>query len=108
MSNLNKESDTYEEVQLYSTHDAGFGRYLHDLRGAALTAQAAGPRDYPQRWEQHDDRDYRHDDRNWEKERKDWEKNHKTSTQKDVDKANRKANIAIGVAAVATIIALTK
>ena len=36
------------------------------------------------------------------------EKNHKTSTQKDVDKANRKANIAIGVAAVATIIALTK
>ena len=50
--------------------------------GAALTAQAAGPRDYPQRWEQHDDRDYRHDDRNWEKERKDWEKNHKTSTQK--------------------------
>ena len=23
--------------------------------GAALTAQAAGPRDYPQRWEQHDD-----------------------------------------------------
>ena len=47
-------------------------------------------------------------DRNWEKERKDWEKNHKTSTQKDVDKANRKANIAIGVAAVATIIALTK
>lgn len=69
--------------------------------GAALTAQAAGPRDYPQRWEQRDDR-------NWEKERKDWEKNHKTSTQKDVDKANRKANIAIGVAAVATIIALTK
>lgn len=42
------------------------------------------------------------------KERKDWEKNHKTSTQKDVDNANRKANIAIGVAAVATIIALTK
>lgn len=76
--------------------------------GAALTAQAAGPRDYPQRWEQRDDRDYRHDDRNWEKERKDWKKNHKTSTQKDVDKANRKANIAIGVAAVATIIALTK
>ena len=76
--------------------------------GAALTAQAAGPRDYPKRWEQHDDRDYRHDDRNLKKERKDWEKNHKTSTQKDVDNANRKANIAIGVAAVATIIALTK
>ena len=75
---------------------------------AALTAQAAGPRDYPRRWEQRDDRDYRHDDRNWEKERKNWEKDHKTSTQKDVDKANRKANIAIGVAAVATIIALTK
>ena len=37
--------------------------------GAALTAQAAGPRDYPQRWEQRDDRDYRHDDRKWEKER---------------------------------------
>lgn len=35
--------------------------------GAALTAQAAGPRDYPQRWEQRDDRDYRRDDRNWEK-----------------------------------------
>lgn len=76
--------------------------------GAALTAQAAGPRDYPRRWEQRDDRDYRHNDRNWEKERKNWEKDHKTSTQKDVDKANRKANIAIGVAAVATIIALTK
>lgn len=75
--------------------------------GAALTAQAAGPRDYPQRWEQRDDQNHR-DDRNWDKDRKDWEKNHKTSAQKDVDKANRKANIAIGVAAVATIIALTK
>ena len=29
--------------------------------GAALTAQATGPRDYPQRWEQRNDRDYRND-----------------------------------------------
>lgn len=76
--------------------------------GAALTAQAAGPRDYPQRWEQRDDRDYRHHDGDWEKNRKRWEKDHKSESQKKVDKANRKANIAIGVAAVATIIVLTK
>ena len=49
--------------------------------GAALTAQAAGPRDYPQRWEQRDDRDYRHDDRNWEKNGKTGKRTIKTSTQ---------------------------
>ena len=69
--------------------------------GAALTAQAAEPHSHSHRWEQRDDRDYRHHDG-------DWEKNHKSESQKKVDKANRKANIAIGVAAVATIIALAK
>ncbi|MDD6860534.1 MAG: hypothetical protein PUD48_00275 [Megasphaera elsdenii] len=76
--------------------------------GAALTAQAAEPHSHSHRWEQRDDRDYRHHDGDWEKNRKRWEKDHKSESQKKVDKANRKANIAIGVAAVATIIALTK
>lgn len=76
--------------------------------GAALTAQAAEPHSYSHSWEQRDDRDYRHHDDDWEKNRKRWEKDHKSEYQKKVDKANRKANIAIGVAAVATIIALTK
>lgn len=76
--------------------------------GAALTAQAAEPHSYSHSWEQRDDRDYRHHDGDWEKHRKRWEKDHKSESQKKVDKANRKANIAIGVAAVATIIALTK
>lgn len=76
--------------------------------GAALTAQAAEPHSHSHRWEQRDDRDYRHHDGDWEKNRKQWEKDHKSESQKKVDKANRKANIAIGVAAVATIIALTK
>ena len=87
---------------------------LMTFSGAAITAQAAGPRDYPQRWEQRDshwdnrDRDNRRDDRDWQKDQRNWEKHHKSQAQKDVDKANRKANIAMGVAAVATIIALTK
>ena len=76
--------------------------------GAALTAQAAEPHSYSPSWDQRDDRDYRHHDGDWEKNRKRWEKDHKSEYQKKVDKANRKANIAIGVAAVATIIALTK
>ena len=76
--------------------------------GAALTVQAAEPHSHSHRWEQRDDRDYRHHDGDWEKNRKRWEKDHKSESQKKVDKANRKANIAIGVAAVATIIALTK
>lgn len=76
--------------------------------GAALTAQAAEPHSHSHRWEQRDDRDYRHHDSDWEKNRKKWEKDHKSESQKKVDKANRKANIAIGVAAVATIIALAK
>lgn len=76
--------------------------------GAALTAQAAEPHSHSHRWEQRDDRDYRHHDGDWEKDRKQWEKDHKSESQKKVDKANRKANIAIGVAAVATIIALAK
>lgn len=83
--------------------------------GAALTAQAAEPHSHSPRWEQRDDRDYRHHDgdweknrKRWEKDRKQWEKDHKSESQKKVDKANRKANIAIGVAAVATIIALAK
>jgi hypothetical protein len=76
--------------------------------GAALTAQAAEPHSHSHRWEQRDDRDYRHHDGDWEKNRKRWEKDHKSESQKKVDKANRKANIAIGVAAVATIIALAK
>lgn len=76
--------------------------------GAALTAQAAEPHSHSHRWEQRDDRDYRHHDSDWEKNRKQWEKDHKSESQKKVDKANRKANIAIGVAAVATIIALAK
>lgn len=89
---------------------------LMTFSGAAITAQAAGPREYPQRWEQRDsqwdrhdnDRHDRRDDRDWQKDQRRWEKDHKSQAQKDVDKANRKANIAIGVAAVATIIALTK
>ncbi len=76
--------------------------------GAALMAQAAEPHCHSHRWEQRDDRDYRHHDSDWEKNRKQWEKDHKSESQKKVDKANRKANIAIGVAAVATIIALAK
>lgn len=76
--------------------------------GAALTVQAAEPHSHSHRWEQRDDRDYRHHDGDWEKSRKRWEKDHKSESQKKVDKANRKANIAIGVAAVATIIALAK
>ncbi|KGI89184.1 hypothetical protein [Megasphaera elsdenii] len=76
--------------------------------GAALTVQAAEPHSHSHRWEQRDDRDYRHHDGDWEKNRKRWEKDHKSESQKKVDKANRKANIAIGVAAVATIIALAK
>ncbi len=79
---------------------------LTTFSGAALTAQAAGPRP-PQRYEQQDDH-WKH----WQKERerdlRRWEKNHKSSSQKEVDRANRKANIAIGVAAVATVIALSK
>ena len=75
--------------------------------GAALTAQAAEPRPYNQQWE-HQDNDRHRDNHNDKK-----DKNHKKykndwNPKKDVDQANRKANIAIGVAAIATIVALSK
>ena len=76
--------------------------------GAALTAQAAGPEIIHSAGNSAMTATIVMMTATGKNERKDWEKNHKTSTQKDVDKANRKANIAIGVAAVATIIALTK
>ncbi|MCI5531791.1 hypothetical protein [Megasphaera elsdenii] len=79
---------------------------LTTFSGAALTAQAAGPRP-PQRYEQQDDH-WKHWQKERERDQRRWEKNHKSSSQKEVDRANRKANIAIGVAAVATVIALSK
>lgn len=87
---------------------------LTTFSGAALTAQAAGPRP-PQRyeerdahWDPQDDRDWKQAQKERERDQRRWEKNHKSSAQKKVDQANRKANIAMGVAAVATIIALSK
>lgn len=79
---------------------------LTTFSGAALTAQAAGPRP-PQRYEQQDYH-WKHWQKEQERDQRRWEKNHKSSSQKEVDRANRKANIAIGVAAVATVIALSK
>ncbi|WP_292278997.1 hypothetical protein [Megasphaera sp.] len=91
--------------------------------GAALTAQAAEPRPYDQQWEQHDnDRNHNHknyknqknhkNDKNYKKYKNDKKYNNdwkeKENPKKDVDQANRKANIAIGVAAIATIVALSK
>lgn len=92
--------------------------------GAALTAQAASPHYHDgSRWEdrddhyrdRHDHHDYRRDrDRDhdrYERERHDrdrWEKDHKSKAQKEADSAKKRANIAIGVAAIATIVALTK
>lgn len=87
--------------------------------GAALTAQAAEPRPYNQQWEHQDNdrhRDNHNDkrdkkDKNHKKYKNDWkekEKPGKSNPKKDVDQANRKANIAIGVAAIATIVALSK
>jgi Ni/Co efflux regulator RcnB len=85
--------------------------------GAALTAQAAEPRPYNQQWE-HQDNDRHRDNHNDKKDKnhkkykndknykKDWKE--KENPKKDVDQANRKANIAIGVAAIATIVALSK
>lgn len=78
--------------------------------GAALTAQAAEPRPYNQQWE-HQDNDRHRDNHNDKKYKNDWkekEKPGKSNPKKDVDQANRKANIAIGVAAIATIVALSK
>ena len=80
--------------------------------GAALTAQAAEPRPYDQQqWEQQDNnrhRDNHNDkkDKNDKNYKNDWKE--KENPKKDVDQANRKANIAIGVAAIATIVALSK
>lgn len=88
--------------------------------GAALTAQAAEPRPYDQQWEQHDndrnrdnhnDKNHKNDKnhrkyKNDKKYKNDWKE--KENPKKDVDQANRKANIAIGVAAIATIVALSK
>ena len=89
--------------------------------GAALTAQAAEPRPYDQQqWEQQDNnrhRDNHNDkkdknDKNYKKYKNDKKYKHdwkeKENPKKDVDQANRKANIAIGVAAIATIVALSK
>ena len=73
--------------------------------GAALTAQAAEPRPYNQQWE-HQDNDRHRDNHNDKKYKNDWKE--KENPKKDVDQANRKANIAIGVAAIATIVALSK
>lgn len=77
---------------------------LTTFSGAALTAQAASPRP-PQRYEE---RDAHWKQLQMERDQRRWEKDHKSSSQRDADQANRKANIAIGVAAVAAVIALSK
>lgn len=69
----------------------------------AVAVQAAGPRHDRPGWEQRDDR-RDHRDRDWDRDRKD----HKSKTQEDADDANKKANWALGVAAVAAIIAIAK
>lgn len=75
---------------------------LTTFSGAALTAQAAGPRP-PQRYAH-----WKQLQKERERDQRRWEKDHKSSSQRDADQANRKANIAIGVAAVAAVIALSK
>lgn len=83
---------------------------LTTFSGAALTAQAAGPRP-PQRYEERDahwKQLQKERERERERDQRRWEKDHKSSSQRDADQANRKANIAIGVAAVAAVIALSK
>lgn len=81
---------------------------LTTFSGAALTAQAAGPRP-PQRYEERDAHwKQLQKERERERDQRRWEKDHKSSSQRDADQANRKANIAIGVAAVAAVIALSK
>ena len=79
---------------------------LKTFSGAALTAQAAGPRP-PQRYEERDAH-WKQLQKERERDQRRWEKDHKSSSQRDADQANRKANIAIGVAAVAAVIALSK
>ncbi len=71
----------------------------------AIAVQAAGPRPH-QQWEQRDDRNRndrpappRRDDRHWDK---------KDNAKDEADSANKKANWALGIAAVAAIIAVAK
>lgn len=93
---------------------------LMSFSGATITAQAAGPQGPQQRWEQRDDRnrDWQRDrnrdnDRDWERDRRDnrddgnW-KDKYDDQKKKADSANKKANWALGVAAVAAIIAIAK
>lgn len=70
----------------------------------AVAVQAAGPRHDRPGWEQRDDR-YRDHDRD-----RDHDDKYKTreELQDDADSANKKANWALGVAAVAAIIAIAK
>ena len=82
--------------------------------GAAFTAQAAEPHP-PQRYEERDAHWNHQNDRHHKKSQKDrnreqrrLEKERESSAQKKADQSNRKANIALGIAAVATIIALSK
>lgn len=76
----------------------------------AVAVQAAGPRHDRPGWEQCDDRYRDHDrrDRDRRDHDKDWKRDHKSKTQEDADDANKKANWALGVAAVAAIIAIAK
>lgn len=76
----------------------------------AVAVQAAGPKHDRPGWEQRDDRydrdrNNRHD-REYERDHRD--KDRKSDAQEDADDANKKANWALGVAAVAAIIAIAK
>lgn len=73
---------------------------LVSFSGAALTAQAAGPGGWhnDQRWEQRDNRG----DRNWRNDRR------PEPPKKKYTASDKKADIAIGVAVVAAVIALSK
>lgn len=67
----------------------------------AVVVQAAGPKHDRPGWEQRDDRhDRDHNNRH--------DKDRKSDAQEDADDANKKANWALGVAAVAAIIAIAK
>lgn len=59
--------------------------------------QAAGPR-APYHWDQRDDRNRHHD----------WDKDHRDRDEKKNDNANKKINWALGLAAVAAVVAIAK
>lgn len=71
----------------------------------AVAVQAAGPRHDRPGWEQRDDRYDRDRDR-YDRDHRD--RDRKSDAQEDADDANKKANWALGVAAVAAIIAIAK